>query len=218
MCRFSILLIIALTLSSCLSTRSSSPSAVTSSKISTVADASSLPLVSEVIEKPDLDVLDVETRIHIKDLCYDTKDDGVTPYWNCLRKQLKEIGMKPTEKAVVSKTVIETQEVQQEQLNTIDSSDDDLKLTSKPDLGEVHELDAIIIEGICEISKPFGIQKYWGCLHRQIEESKSLVRPDFSDVDEETGEIILNFCQLALIGGIEGFYGCLNKQLESIGK
>jgi hypothetical protein len=168
--------------------------------------------------QPDLDVLDVETRIHIKDLCYDTKDDGVTPYWNCLRKQLKEIGMKPTEKAVVSKTVIETQEVQQEQLNTIDSSDDDLKLTSKPDLGEVHELDAIIIEGICEISKPFGIQKYWGCLHRQIEESKSLVRPDFSDVDEETGEIILNFCQLALIAGIEGFYGCLNKQLESIGK
>ena len=66
------------------------------------------------------------------------------------------------------------------------------------------------------------MQSYWGCLDRQIEESKKV---DFSIIEtlrnktnEETQDIILSYCGGFMSFGVESFYGCISDQLESIGK
>ncbi|MBS35835.1 MAG: hypothetical protein CMO26_07915 [Thiotrichales bacterium] len=82
----------------------------------------------------------------------------------------------------------------------------------------LNELDESVIETHCESSKMWGIQDYWGCIHRQIEESKTVPFPNLGDVDEETREVMIAACQFQFLWGIESFYGCLNDQLKSIGK
>jgi len=82
----------------------------------------------------------------------------------------------------------------------------------------LNELDEFVIETHCESSKMWGIQDYWECIHRQIEESKTVPFPNLGDVDEETREVMITACQFQFLWGIESFYGCLNDQLKSIGK
>ena len=166
-----------------------------------------------VTEKPDLDVLDVETRIHIKDLCSDVKDDGVVPYWNCLRKELNKIGVTPPEIPISTKQTVQS---------TIkEPVDEETVFTSKPDMSGLSELDTLIIDSNCEWYKGFGIQSYWRCLDDQIKESKtvnlSVLETLRDKVNKETRDIILNYCESFVRFGIGSYYNCLNEQVESIG-
>ena len=157
--------------------------------------------------KPDMDVVDTGTQIQIELLCQDDYFKSTNGYWNCLRKELKKIGVTSTEEPVFEPVVVEKKVTPTEEIPV---------LKSKPDLSGLHELTKLITEQYCESYKKWGIQDYWGCLYRQIEESKKVSLPDFGNVNEETREVILESCEFSLRFGIESFYGCFNKQIESI--
>lgn len=141
----------------------------------------------EGISKPNMDAFDINTQLIMERRCRDFEQDGVIPFWNCLRKEIASVGISSTEQPVETPKII-----QQETLIINETPTEEPLFTSKPDMSDLDEPEIFIIEGFCEIAKPFGIQKYWGCLHRQIEASRTVIRPDFSQVDEETGDIILN--------------------------
>jgi len=172
------------------------------------------------ISRPDLDVVDTSTELHIERLCYDTKDDGVLPYWSCLRQELKKIGVTPPEIPISTKqTVQSTPTISQDTQSVVEEPVvEEPVFTSKPDMSGLNEIDLLVIENHCESSKSWGIQDYWRCLHRQIQESQSVPFPDLVSVDKETRDIMITSCQFHFNWGIESFYGCLNDQLKSIGK
>ena len=184
--------------------------------------SSSVP--PKVTEKPDLSVVDTSTKLHIEQLCYETKDDGVLPYWSCLRQELNKIGVTPPEIPISTKQPVQsTPTISQDTQSVVEEPVvEEPVLTSKPDMSGLNELDNLIIETNCEGLKLFGVQSYWSCLDEQIKESKNvdfgLIKTLFSEVDEETRDIILSYCDGFVRFGIESFYGCLNDQLKSIGK
>ena len=62
--------------------------------ILTVFLISSVSATAEIVtKKPNMDVVDFETQYHIERLCRTSERDGVVPFWNCLRKELKIIGI-----------------------------------------------------------------------------------------------------------------------------
>ena len=174
---------------------------------STPTNQNSSSVSSEVITKPDMDVVDIRTQSQIELLCQDDYFKSTTKYWNCLRKELKKIGVTPIEEPVFEPIVVEKKVTPTEEIPV---------LKSKPDLSGLHKLTKLITEQYCESYKQWGIQDYWGCLYRQIEESKKVSLPNFGNLNEETRGVILKSCEFSLQFGIESFYGCFNKQIESI--
>ena len=93
-----------------------------------------------------MDAVDIETQSQISLLCQDDYFKSTTKYWNCLRKELKKIGVTPTEKAVVSKPTLQSQERQAEQ--TV--------LKSKPDISGLNKINTAIANAY------YGKVKVWG--------------------------------------------------------
>ena len=159
------------------------------------------------VSKPDMDLVDIETQSQIELLCQDDYFKSTNRYWNCLRRELKKIGVTPTEEPVFEPVVVEKKVTPTEEIPV---------LKSKPDLSGLHKITRVITESHCESYKQWGIQDYWGCLYRQIEESKRISLPDFSNLNEETRGVIYESCEFSLQFGVGSFYGCLNKQIKSI--
>lgn len=47
--------------------------------------------VEDTPAKPNMDLVDAKTQMHIERLCNKIKQDGVAPYWNCLSEELKKL-------------------------------------------------------------------------------------------------------------------------------
>jgi hypothetical protein len=170
------------------------------------------------LSKPDMSSVNSETQTQIKLLCQNDYFAGTVKYWNCIRNELKKIGVTPNEVSV--ETQYKAVKVE-EQSNTYSASGERI-LKEKPDMSGLNKIDTAIVTAYCEGFKVFGVQSYWGCLDRQIEESKkvdiSALEKLRNDTDEETRNIIISYCDGFVRFGIESFYRCLGKQLESIGK
>lgn len=68
------------------------------------------------IEKPDLTHLDYETKSIIEMKCILTQREGVVPYWNCLRDELKTIGKENNKKeeVIIVKKELKKKKTQEE--------------------------------------------------------------------------------------------------------
>ena len=172
------------------------------------------------LTRPDIGSVDSGIQSQVRIVCQDDYFNETIGYWNCLRTELKKIGVTPPEIPISTKqTVQSTSTISQEVQSVVEEPVvEEPVLTSKPDMSGLNEIDLLVIENHCESSKSWGIQDYWRCLHRQIQESQSVPFPDLVSVDKETRDIMITSCQFHFNWGIESFYGCLNDQLKSIGK
>ena len=170
------------------------------------------------LTKPDMSSVNSETQSQIRILCQDDYFSGTVRYWNCIRDELNKIGVTPNEVSVET----QYQAVEPQEPSTEYSASGERILKEKPDMSGLNEIDTAIVTAYCEGFKRFGVQSYWGCLDKQIEESKKvdiavLVKLR-NDTDDETKEIILSYCDGFVRFGVQSFYECIGDQLKSIGK
>jgi len=60
---------------------------------STTSESGRAGSVETVPQKPDMSVVDTETQAIMERRCFPAQDEGVPAYWECLRKELKSIGI-----------------------------------------------------------------------------------------------------------------------------
>ena len=87
------------------------------------------------------------------------------------------------------------------------------KSTSQPDTSGLPNITQLVIEMTCKDLKNSDVQKYWGCINNQIQESKESPSPDLSSLEQPISDAIIKSCEFAMGLGIENFNGCINENL-----
>ena len=90
------------------------------------------------------------------------------------------------------------------------------KYTSQPDTSGLPQITQVVIEMTCKDLKTSDVQKYWGCINNQLQESKESPSPDLSSLDQPMSDAIMKSCQFAVGLGIENFNGCINENFIAL--
>ena len=90
------------------------------------------------------------------------------------------------------------------------------KSTSQPDTSGLPQITQVVIEMTCKDFKTSDVQKYWGCINNQLQESKESPPSDLSSLDQPIRDAIMKSCKFAMGLGIENFNGCINENLIAL--
>ena len=186
-----------------MSTSGNSPTTSKTVQTSTVVQSSSV--IPQVTEKPDLDVLDSDTKYHIERLCFDTKDDGVIPYWSCLSREMDKIQgiTQPNLELVNSDTKYHIERI------CFDTKDDGVIPYWSCLRKELKKIGVTPSEN--PVIKPVVVEKKVA----PIEETPVLKsKPDLSGLHELTKLITEQYCESYKKWGIQDYWGCLYLQIE----
>ena len=163
-----------------------------------------------------MSVLDTKTELHLERLCYDTKDDGVIPYWKCLSGELSKIDNKTQPDLSVVDTSTELHigrlcydikddgvlpywSCLRKELNKIGITPPEIPIKTKQ---SVKATSTIIQETQPVVEEPV------------IEKPVFKSKPDLSGLHELTKFITEQYCESYKKWGIQDYWGCLYQQIE----
>ena len=197
-----------------MSTSGNSPTTSKTVQTSTVVQSS--PVSSEVIKKPDFDGVDVSTELHIERLCRDKEDDGVIPYWNCLRGELLKLDNKtqPDIGVVEVSTQLHIERLCRDveddgvlpywkcirkELNKIGVTPPEIPIKTKQ---PVKTPSTITQETQPVVEKPV------------VEKPVFKSKPDMSGLNKLDVIVIETHCERSKTWGIQDYWGCIHQQIE----